>query len=254
MKGPGVLPYMGQPTLLAPGKHPGAFTTTFSGHGIRWILDGNRSGVRKQQCRPQCQFNEEILSETWDNFDTTRWEGDGDQLVENGYFKAQPEASSAFATYKTDPVLIEAGAVLHIKQKVRLLYPDTTSFAQSGLLFLVDMDGAFTNFAFVDIGYSIDQKLYVEILGADGPESFDQFEETVLGSAPDQTVTVELRITQDSYAIFINGVEANTVELDEPVTQVALLEFGVQRNSGGLEGQLDEIEIFKSCDDTDPCQ
>src|SRR6188768_613817 len=88
------------PTLFPPGSSGSAFTTTFTGAVQTWILNGHAASVRSIDCSSECPYDDTLLAEPWNSFTSARWEGDGDQIVQNGYFSARPLAHSAFAEWK----------------------------------------------------------------------------------------------------------------------------------------------------------
>jgi hypothetical protein len=107
----------------------------------------------------------------------------------------------------------------------------------------------FVDYAFINIGYSElgSNRLFVEIFGADGGVGFDQYVVTDIPSAPDKTFKADLRITQNSYSVAVDGVVINTVSLVTPLPQIDLFAVGVQRNLVGLEGAIDASYIYKTC-------
>lgn len=254
LKGPGTTANMGQPTQFSPGTKTNVFSTKFRGKNMSWVLNGKKAGVRKEQCLPKCALQDTLINDPWNTFNTAKWVGDGDQFVTGGFFTVRPGASSAFADFNSTPVSIEVGSVLHFEQTIKLIYPDTTNFAQSGILFLVNKDTNFTNYTYVNIGYSNTNKVFVELFGADGINEFDQFVETSIPSLPVKSIKVDLQITRNSYAVYIDGIKVNSVALTVPLPSLNLLQVGVQKNPGGLEGQLDNVIIFKTCQPKDPCQ
>lgn len=113
-----------------------------------------------------------------------------------------------------------------------------------------DGDGTFENYAFVDIGYTgrlTDNRLYVEIFGADGGIGFDQLVITDIPASPDRTLAVDLQVSNGSYAVAVNGTVVNTVALTAPLPQIDLIQVGVQRNLAGLEGRIDGTFFYKTC-------
>lgn len=243
----------GQPTSFQAGDQDSVFSTTFTGESLTWILDGRTATIQSCNCVAGCPFQDSLVEETWDTFDPAKWEGDGDQQVAGGYFGIRPLAFSAFADYKNAaPVTIEPNAVLHFDQTFRLTYPLVQLFTQSAAVYMVnrDKDGTFENYAFVDIGYTgglMDNRLYVEIFGADGGIGFDQLVITDVPASPDQTIAVDLRITNNSYSVAVNGTVVNTVALTTPLPQIDLFQVGVQRNLVGLEGRIDGTFLYKTC-------
>jgi hypothetical protein len=191
------------------------------------------------------------LSETWDAFNPSRWQGDGDQRISNGYLTTQPLAFSTFADWLNPaPVPVEANAVLHLDQSIRLTYPLLMVMTQSGALYMVNRDrNTATDYAFVNIGYTglPDNRLFVEIFGADGGVGFDNFVVTGIAAATDKTYQVDLRISNNAYAVAVDGTVVNTVVLVNALPQIDLFEVGVQRNLLGLEGLLDATYIYKTC-------
>ncbi len=243
----------GQPASFQPGNQDSVFQTTFTSSTLTWVLDGRTATVKKEHCVPGCAFQDSLLEETWDTFNVSRWEGDGDHAVSGGYFTAQLLATSAFADYLNPaPVPLEAGSILHFDQTLRFTYPLIQLFTQSAAVFMVSQDKAVTdNYAIVDIGYTgglTDNRVYVEIFGADGGIGYDQFVITDIPATSDQTLDVDLRITRDSYSVAINGVVVNTVNLATPVPEIDLFQVGVQRNLVGLQGRIDGTFLYKTCE------
>lgn len=243
--------HQGQPTTFQPGNHDSAFSNTFSGTSLTWILNGRTASIQSCDCVAGCPFQDSLLQEPWNSFDPSKWEGDGDQWVTGGYFSIQPLAFSAFANYRNpEPVAIEPNAVLHFDQTFRLTYPLIQLFSQSAAVYSVSRDTSFENYAFVNIGYTgglVDNRLFVEIFGADGGVGFDQLVVTDIPAAPDQTYAVDLRITNGSYAVAVNGTVVNTVTLTTVLPQIGIFQVGVQRNLVGLEGRIDATSIYKTC-------
>lgn len=243
----------GQPHQFQPGNHDSVFSTDFTSPTLTWVLDGRTATVRADKCVAGCPFSDSLLEETWDTFNPARWEGDGDQAVAGGYFAAQLLATSAYADYLNPaPFPIEPNAILHFDQTYRLTYPLVQLFTQSAAVFMVnrDRDGTFENYALVDIGYTgglLDNRLFVEIFGADGGVGFDQFVITDIAAVPDQTLDIDLRITRNAYAVAVNGTVVNTVVLANPLDQIDLFQVGVQRNLVGLEGRIDATYLYKTC-------
>jgi hypothetical protein len=87
----------------------------------------------------------------------------------------------------------------------------------------------------------------VEIFGADGGVGFDNFVVTGIAAATDRTYQVDLRISNNAYAVAVDGTVVNTVALVNALPQIDLFEVGVQRNLLGLEGLLDATYIYKTC-------
>jgi hypothetical protein len=243
----------GQTTHFQPGNRDSAFSTTFDSPSLTWILDDRTASIHKDQCVSGCPFSDSLLQETWDVFNPSLWDGDGDQMVTGGYFAAQPLAGSAFADYRNPmPIALEANAILHFNQTFRLTYPLVQLFTQSAAVYMVnrDRDGTYENYAVVDIGYTgglTGNRLYVEIFGADGGVGFDQFVITEVPASPDQTLNIDLRITRTAYSVAVNGTVVNTVNLATPLDLIDLVQVGVQRNLIGLEGRIDGTYLYKTC-------
>ncbi|HKP95874.1 MAG TPA: hypothetical protein VJ385_08970 [Fibrobacteria bacterium] len=242
----------GQPTTFLVGERHNVFTTTYSGTELTWILDGRTASVQSCNCTAACPFRDSLLVEGWDAFNAARWQGDGDQVVSGGYFTIRLLAFSAFADWLNPaPVPLEANVDLHLDQTFRFTYPLVQVMAQSAALYMVnkDKDGTFTDYAFVNIGYTglPDNKFFVEIFGADGGVGFDQVVVTDIAAAPDKTFKVDLRISRNAYQVAVDGAVVNTVTLVNALPQIDLVEVGVQRNLVGLEGRIDATYIYKTC-------
>lgn len=243
---------LGQPTTFQPGTHHAVFTTPFSGSDLTWILDGRTASVRSCDCVAACPFHDSLVAEPWNTFDATRWEGDGDQVVQGGYFTIRPLAFSAFADLILPaPVSVEASAVVHFDQRFRFDYPLPMPINQSAAVYQVnkDDDGTFNDYAFVNIGYTAlpENRLFVEILGADGGVGFDNYVETPITAAAQKFYDVDLQITANSYSVAVDGIVVNTVTLVNALPHIALFEVGVQRNLLGLEGFIDGTYVYKTC-------
>jgi hypothetical protein len=242
----------GQPASFQPGNHHNVFSTTFSGSTLTWIVAGLTASIQTCNCVPACPFHDSLLQEPWDSFNTARWQGDGDQQVQGGYFTIRPLAFSAFADWKNAaPVAVETNAVLHFDQRFRFDYPLPMPLNQSATLFSVnkDKDGTFTDYAYVNIGYTglPNNRLFVEIFGADGGVGFDQYVETPIASEPQKFLDVDLRITSNAYEVAVDGMVVSTVTLVNALPQIDLFQAGVQRNLLGLEGSIDASYIYKTC-------
>jgi len=243
----------GQPTSFQSGNRDSVFSATFTSPSLTWVLDGRTASIHKEQCVSGCPFSDSLLRETWDGFDPSLWDGDGDQVVTGGYFTVHPLATSAYADYRNPaPITLEANAILHFSQTIRLTYPLVQLFTQSAAVYMVnrDGDGTFENYAFVDIGYTgglTGNRLFVEIFGADGGVGFDQFVITDVPASQDQTLEIDLRITRNAYSVVVNGTVVNTVNLATPLDFIDLVQVGVQRNLVGLEGRIDGTYLYKTC-------
>lgn len=242
----------GQPVIFMAGERTDAFSTTYSGSELTWILDGRTASVQSCNCAVACPFGDSLLIEPWNSFDAAVWQGDGDQSVSGGYFSIRPLAFSAFADWiHPAPVTLEPTSEIHFDQTFRLTYPLVQLMTQSAAVYQVnkDGDGTYTDYAFVNIGYTGlgDNRLFVEIFGADGGVGFDQFIVTDIAAAPEKTIQVDLRIRQNSYSVAVDGTVANTVNLVTPLPNIDLFEVGVQRNLVGLEGAIDATYIYKRC-------
>ena len=241
----------GQPTTFQAGERTNVFSTTYTGTELTWILDGRTASVQSCNCTAACPFQDSLVSEPWNTFNASLWKGDGDQVVSGGYFRARLLAFSAFAEWiNPAPVTLEANSEIHFDQTFRFTYPLVQVMAQSGALYYVSKDKeGFTDYAFINVGYSElgSNRLFVEIFGADGGIGFDQYVVTDIPAAPDKTFKVDLRITQNSYSVAVDGVVVNTVNLVTPLPQIDLFTVGVQRNVVGLEGAIDATYIYKTC-------
>ncbi len=202
--------------------------------------------------RPSCSVQKTLLSETWDNFDSTMWRGDGSQVVENGFFHAQDGSASATADYIVPcPIPVESTSAVRFTNRLQLTSPDQAAYAQSGALFFVnaDNDNSFNNYVFINVGYTMaPSKVFVELFGSDNGQDFDQFEETSLAFTPSQLFNVDLWIQPNSYQIAVGEQIIDTVRLAAPIPGVSLFEVGVQQNESGLRGLVDMTTIAKICE------
>lgn len=202
--------------------------------------------------RPSCAVQRTLINEPWNSFDSTLWKGDGDQAVGGGLFFARDGASSAAADWISPcPVTVESTTALRFSNRLHLNSSMQNDFAESGALFLVnaDNDGAtFDNYIFVNVGYTMQpSKVFVELFGSNGGVDFDQYEETSLPYSPSQVFSVDLNIMPRAYNIAVGGELIDTVNLAVPIASLALFEVGVQQNSGGLRGLIDQTTLSKLC-------
>jgi len=201
--------------------------------------------------RPSCAVQRTLINEPWNSFDSTIWKGDGDQAVEGGLFFARDGASSAAADWISPcPVTVESTTALRFSNRLHLNSDTQNDFAESGALFLVnaDNDGTFSNYVFVNVGYTMQpSKVFVELFGSNGGADFDQFEESSLNYSPSLIFSVDLNIMPNAYNIAVGGEVLDTVRLSAPIASVGLLEVGVQQNVGGLRGLIDQTLLTKIC-------
>ena len=242
----------GQPTTFLAGAKTNVFSTTYSGTELTWILDGHTASAQSCNCTVACPFQDSLVVEPWNTLNPAIWQADADAVVSGGYFTSQLLSFSAFADWiNPAPVALETTSEIHFDQTIRFTYPLVQLMAQAGALYMVnkDKDGTFTDYAFVVIGYTGlgDNKLFVEIFGADGEVGFDQYVVTDIAATPDKTFKADLHITTNAYSVSIDGVVVNTVNLVTPLPRVDLFEVGVQRNLVGLTGSVDAAYIYKTC-------
>lgn len=242
----------GQPTTFLAGPRTNVFSTTYSGSELTWILDGHTASAQSCNCTAACPFHDSLVAEPWNTLNPAIWQADADAMVSGGYFTSKPLSFSAFADWiNPAPVALETTSEIHFDQTFRFTYPLVQLMAQAGALYMVNKDknDTFTDYAIISIGYTGlgDNKLFVEIFGADGEVGFDQFVVTEIPATPDKTFKADLRITSNSYSVAIDGVVVNTVNLATPLPQINLFEVGVQRNLVGLSGSVDATYIYKTC-------
>ena len=201
--------------------------------------------------RPSCLLESNVLTEEWNVFDTTRWIGDGDQLVSDGVFMARPESRSATADFvPARPVAIDSAGFIRFSNLVQFLSDAQNSFAESGALFMVNTDRErnFQNYLFVNVGYTLAPSLvFVEMFGSDGGVDFDQFEETSIAYSPILVFSVNLRVKRNSYEIGVRNEIVDTVRLQNPLAALGLFEVGVQQGVGGLRGRVLSTSIAQEC-------
>jgi len=201
--------------------------------------------------RPECVIEREVLTEEWDIFDESKWIGDGDQVVSDGLFYANPNAFSAAADYiPATPVEVDPTGAVKFSNRLQLVSDAEHPFAESGALFMVNADknGDFKNYVFVNVGYTMAPSLlFVELFGSDDGQDFDQFEETSIPFRESRLFNVDLWIRPRSYEVGIGGEMIDTVFLDRPMSAVNLFEVGVQQNQGGLRGLIHSTAITQLC-------
>ncbi len=201
--------------------------------------------------RPSCSVQQNVITESWDFFDTSLWVGDGDHVVENGRFFAREGASSAAADYITPcPVTIESTTAVRFSNRLQLTSPSQSNLAESGALFMVNADnnGTYKNFVFVNVGYTMaPSKVFVELFGSNNGVEFDQFEETSTNYSPSLLFTVDLWIRNNAYQVGVAGEMVDTVRLSSNLASVSLFEVGVQQNAGGIRGLIELTSIDKLC-------
>jgi hypothetical protein len=242
----------GQPTTFLAGAHTNVFSTTYSGAELTWILSGRTASVQSCNCTAACPFQDSLLVEPWNTLNPAIWQADGDAVVSGGYFTSKLLSFSAFADWiNPAPVPLETTSEIHFDQTIRFTYPLVQLMAQAGALYMVnkDKDGTFTDYAIIVIGYTGlgDNRLFVEIFGADGEVGFDQYVVTDIPATPDKTFKADLTITSNAYSVSIDGVVVNTVNLVTPLPRIDLFQVGVQRNLVGLSGSVDAAYIYKTC-------
>jgi hypothetical protein len=201
--------------------------------------------------RPECVNDRVIFTENWDRFDSTRWIGDGDELVADGALQARPGANSTAADHiSAVPIPIENSGSIVFSNRMQLNSTQQNSFAESGALFMVNLsgDGSYNQYVFVNVGYTLAPSLvFVELFGSDNGVDFDQFEETSLTYQQSQIFTVDLVARRNSYAVGIGGEMIDTVNLSTPVPALQLFEVGVQQNAGGLRGLVLATTLTQTC-------
>ena len=201
--------------------------------------------------RPACVIQENLVSESWNLFDSTVWRGDGDQAIENGFFYARSGATSSAADWISPcPVPVDTMTALRFSNRLKLVSPTQNEFAESGALFLVNAgaEGAYDKYVFVNVGYTMSpSKVFVELFGSDGGTDFDQYEETNIPFSTSQLFNVDLWILPNAYHIAVGDMMIDTVNLASPVASVGLFETGVQQNGAGLRGLIDMTTISKLC-------
>jgi hypothetical protein len=201
--------------------------------------------------KPSCSVLSTLISEPWNAFDSVLWRGDGDQLVQDGFFLAREGASSAAADYISPcPVPVEANSAVRFTNRLKLVSPNAVDYAESGALFLVnaDNDGSFKNYVFINVGYTMaPSKVFVEMFGSNNGADFDQFEETSVPYGASQTFNLDLWIQPDAFQVAVAEEVIDTVRLASPIAGVGLFEVGVQQNDGGLRGLVDMTTLSKMC-------
>lgn len=192
-----------------------------------------------------------LLSEPWNTFDTSKWAGDGDQLVAGGYFQARPLASSAAADWKQPyPVPVDGQSSVVFANRIQFTSTMENDFSASGALFFLnaDNDGTYQNYVFMNIGYTLaPSHVFVELFGSSGGVDFDQFEETSLPYSPSQEFDVSLSIDPHAYRVSVGDQAVDTVHLGTALTSLKTFEVGVQDQLGGLRGAIDQTTISKVC-------
>jgi hypothetical protein len=201
---------------------------------------------------PACAGIDTLLDETWDIYDPERWDGDGEGLVEGGFFSAKPGANSSLADWiRPCPVPVESTGSVRFANRLQFVQPAENDFAETGALFFVNAGeaGAFDNYAFVNVGYTLmPSRIFVEIFGSDGGREFDQFMESSLAYRQTIVFNLELWIDRNAYRIAVAGEAIDTVSLANPVKNLSLFEVGVQQNAGGLRGFIDRTTITSLCE------
>jgi hypothetical protein len=201
--------------------------------------------------RPACAIQQNLITEPWNNFDSTLWRGDDQQVVEGGLFFAKEGAFSAAADWISPcPVPVDTSTSILFSNRLGLNSPAQNEFAESGALFFINAgpDGSFDNYVFVNVGYTMSpSKIFVELFGSDGGVDFDQYEETNIPFSTSQFLNVDLWINSNSYQIALGQDMIDTVTLASRLTSIGLFESGVQQNSGGLRGLIDMTTISKIC-------
>jgi hypothetical protein len=201
--------------------------------------------------KPSCSVLSTLVSEPWNAFDSVLWRGDGDQVVQDGFFSAREDANSAAADYISPcPVPVESNSAVRFTNRLKLVSPNAADYAQSGALFFVnaDNDGSFRNYVFINVGYTTAPgKVFVELFGSNNGVDFDQFEETSLPYAASQIFNVDLWIQPNAFQVAVGEEIIDTVQLASPIEGVGLFEVGVQQNGGGLRGLVDMTTISKVC-------
>lgn len=201
--------------------------------------------------RPSCAIQQNLISEPWDTFDSTKWRGDGNQAIENGFYYARSGAFSSAADWISPcPVPVDTNTVLRFSNRLQLVSPAQNEFAESGALFLINAgaEGTYDNYVFVNVGYTMSpSKVFVELFGSDGGTDFDQYEETNIPYSTSQIFNVDLWILPNAYHIAVGDMMIDTVALASTVASVGLFETGVQQNGAGLRGLIDMTTIEKLC-------
>ena len=199
---------------------------------------------------PSCSIQKNLLVEFWNIFDPKKWEGDGDELVANGFFYSKEGAGSAFADWINPcPITVESTTAVRFTNRVQFQAPAQSEDNRGGALFLVnaDKDGTYRNYVFLSLGYTSEPgQVFVELFGESGGQPFDQFMETSVAYSSSLLFNVELAILKDSYRVTVGGEAVDTVLLGTPLASVGLFEVGVQEGLG-LRGLIDQTSITKAC-------
>jgi hypothetical protein len=206
--------------------------------------------------RPVCVNERVLFTENWDTFDSTRWRGDGDELVADGAFQAKPGANSSAADHiPPAAVPIESTGAVLFSNRMQLNSDQENNFAESGALFMINRsgNGSFNQYVFVNIGYTMAPSMvFVEMFGSDNGQDFDQFEQTSLPYSQSQVFTVDLFARQNSYQVGIGSEMIDTVNLVNALSSLQLFEVGVQQNAGGLRGLVLATTLSQTCNATNP--